>query len=39
MHIQNGNTALHNAAYWGKYAAVKVLTKRGADIHMANKVS
>ena len=36
---QNGNSPLHEAAYFGYLDTVKVLLQHGADLSLCNKVS
>ena len=36
--LQDGQTALHEAARWGKVEAVEVLVKYGAAVDARNKV-
>ena len=37
--LQDGDTPLHRASYWGHAAAVEVLLKNGAVINQTNNVS
>ena len=37
--MQNGDTALHLAAHYGRVEAVKLLVQHGANVHSVNMVS
>ena len=37
--LQDGETALHKAAYWGHVEVVQMLVKYGAAVDIKNKVS
>ena len=37
--IQEGNTALHDAAYWGRTETVDHLVSAGANVNITNNVS
>ena len=36
VHIMQGNTALHDAAYWSRMHVVEVLLAKGADVNAKN---
>ena len=37
--LQDGETALHKAAYWGRVEVVQLLVKYGAAVDIRDKVS
>ena len=37
--LQEGRTALHRAAFWGRVLAIETLIRLGADVNAHDKVS